>query len=255
MNRMKSIKLMGLGLGPLLLLSTGCVATRKFVRNTTAPLQTRISSVDKKVDQKTSQNAEDIRSLDEKTEAGISAARNSADQANQAAGQADQHAQAANQLAEKGVSAANRAQETADNIDNYQPSQRAAVLFGFNKATLTDADKEQLDQLAQSVGSLKHYVIQIQGYTDKTGPKEYNLQLSQKRANAVIRYLTMDRNIPLVRIYSLGYGESAPAAPNSTRKGRALNRRVDLTVMVPQIAATDAQQGTPEAQTSANLNQ
>jgi hypothetical protein len=66
MNCMKSIKLMGLGLGPLLLLSTGCVATRKFVRNTTAPLQTRISSVDKKVDAKTSQNAEDIRSLDEK---------------------------------------------------------------------------------------------------------------------------------------------------------------------------------------------
>jgi len=254
MNCMKSIKLMGLGLGPLLLLSTGCIATRKFVRNTTDPLQSRISSVDKKVDQKTSQNAQDIRSLDEKTEAGIAEAQNSAGHANQAAGQADQHAQAAGQLAEKGVSAANKAQETADNIDNYQPAQRAAVLFGFNKATLTDADKQQLDQLAQSVGSLKHYVIQVQGYTDRTGPKEYNLQLSQKRANAVIRYLTMDRNIPLVRIYSMGYGESAPAAPNSTRKGRELNRRVDLTIMVPQLPTT-AQQETPAGQTSANLNQ
>ncbi|HUX09053.1 MAG TPA: OmpA family protein [Terriglobia bacterium] len=255
MNGMKSIRLMALAAAPLLVLSTGCVATRKFVRNTTDPLQTRIGSVDKKVDEKTSQNAQDIKSLDEKTEAGISEARNSADQANQAAGQADQHAQAASQLAEKGVSAANKAQETADNIDNYQPSQRAAILFGFNKAALTDADKQQLDQLAQSVTSLKHYVIQIQGYTDKTGSKEYNLQLSQKRANAVIRYLTMDRSIPLVRIYSMGYGESAPAAPNATRKGRELNRRVDLTVMVPQMSASAQQQGAGEGQTSADMNQ
>ena len=82
---------------------------------------------------------------------------------------------------------------------------------------------------------MKHYVIQIQGYTDKTGSKEYNLQLSQKRANAVIRYLTTNGKIPLVRIYSMGYGESDPAAPNATRKGRELNRRVDLTVMVPQM--------------------
>jgi outer membrane protein OmpA-like peptidoglycan-associated protein len=209
--------------------------------------------VDQKVDQKTAQNAQDIRSLDDKTEAGIAEARNSAEKANQAAGQADQHAQQARQVGEQGVAEANKAQEMVDNFDNYQSNQRATILFGLNKATLTDIDMQRLDQLAQNVSSLKHYVIQIQGYTDKTGPQQYNLQLSQKRANAVIRYLTTNGKIPLVRIYSMGYGESDPVEPNNTRKGRELNRRVDLTVMVPQMP-TSARQGPTDGQTSANLN-
>jgi outer membrane protein OmpA-like peptidoglycan-associated protein len=246
-------RIMVVALGPMLLLTTGCIATRKYVKNTTTPLNSRITKVDQKVDQKTAQNAQDIRNLDDKTEAGIAEARNSAEKANQAAGQADQHAQQARQVAERGVSEANTAQEMVNNFDNYKPEQRATILFDLNKAMLTDADIQRLDQLVQNVSSLKHYVIQVQGYTDKTGPKEFNLQLSQKRANAVIRYLTTNGNIPLVRIYSMGYGEADPAAPNTTRKGREMNRRVDLTVMVPQMPQS-AQQSGQESQASANLN-
>ncbi|HUZ46062.1 MAG TPA: OmpA family protein [Terriglobia bacterium] len=237
MNATKSVRLAAVGLSPLLFLATGCVATRRFVRNTQAPLDARINTVDQKVDQKTSQNASDISELDKKTEAGISRAQSSADQAGQAANQADQHAQAANQTAEQGLSAANQAQNMVNNIDNYQATQHTVVLFRLNKSELTAADKQHLDEVAQTVGSLKHYVIEVQGYTDRTGPKQYNLALSQQRANAVIRYLTMDHNIPLVRIYSLGYGEAAPIASNSSREGRGKNRRVEITVMVPHMTA------------------
>ncbi|MEJ2008292.1 MAG: OmpA family protein [Acidobacteriota bacterium] len=256
MNSSRSMRFIALGVAPLLLLLfSGCVATRKFVRNTTSPLETRLDKVDKKVDKKTSNNAEAIRNLDDKTETGIAQAQNSADQANKAAGQADEHAQAADQLAQKGLSAANQAQETANNIDNFQPSQHATILFGFNKATLTAADQQKLDELAQSVGSMKHYVIQIQGYTDKTGTAQYNLQLSHKRADAVIRYLTMNGKIPLVRIYSMGYGEADPVAPNTTLKGRKLNRRVDITVMVPQIPAQqNAEASSSGTASSAGVN-
>jgi outer membrane protein OmpA-like peptidoglycan-associated protein len=253
MNAKRFSRILTVALGPMLLLSTGCIATRKYVKNTTTPLDSRITKVDQKVDQKTGQNSQDIRNLDDKTEAGISEARNSAEKANQAAGQADQHAEQARQVADQGVAEANKAQEMVNNFDNYQADQRATILFGLNKATLTKEDMERLDQLAQTVSSLKHYVIQIQGYTDQTGPKEYNLQLSQKRADAVIRYLTTNGKIPLVRIYSIGYGESDPAAPNATRKGREQNRRVDLTVMVPQMPVS-AQKPAPESQASANMN-
>lgn len=253
MNAKTFSRVMVVVLGPMLLLTTGCIATRKYVRNSETPINSRITKVDQKVDQKTAQNAQDIRSLDEKTEAGIAEAKNSAEKANEAAGQADQHAQEARQVGEKGVSEANKAQEMVNNFDNYQPEQRATILFHLNKATLTESDTQRLDQLAQTVSSLKHYVIQIQGYTDKTGPKGYNLELSQKRANAVIRYLTTNGKIPLVRIYSMGYGETDPAAPNTTRKGRELNRRVDLTVMVPQMPES-AQQSGDQSQTSANAN-
>lgn len=232
-------------LGGLVLLTSGCVATRKFVRNTVDPLDRHV----KKVDQQSAENKQDIRDLDKKTEAGIAQAQNSADQANQAAGNADQHALAANQEAQKGIAAANQAQETINNIDNYKASQRAIVLFKFNQSTLTPEDKQHLDELTDAIKGLKHYAIQVQGYTDKTGPKKYNLQLSDARANAVVRYLTLDHNIPLVKIYKMGYGEASPTASNSTRKGRELNRRVEVTVMVPQLPE---QAGVPTSQVSSS---
>ncbi|MCL5006202.1 MAG: OmpA family protein [Acidobacteria bacterium] len=237
MDARKSIKLLAVALSPLLLLATGCVATRKFVRDTVSPLDTRINSVDKK----TAQNAQDIRDVDRRAETGIAQAQNSADQANQAARTADEHAQAANQVAGKGLSAAKQAQNMVNNVTNYQPTQHTIVQFALNQYKLTAADKQHLDEVAQAVSGLKNYVIEVQGYTDTTGPKAFNLELSRRRAESVIRYLSLHYNIPLVRFYSLGYGEATPIAPNGTLKGRQENRRVDITVMVPQMTGQEAQ--------------
>lgn len=227
-------RLAALGIGVALLGTVGC-ATKKFVRqdvqNSVQPLQAGLS----KANQNISDNADQIRGVDHRAETGISNAQSAADRAQQSAQTADQHAQAANQLAQQGVTAANQAQDTANNLDNYKAAQSQTVLFAFDKSTLTNEGKQTLDQVAQSVKSMKHYVIQVQGYTDSTGPKTLNLQLSQRRADAVVRYLSLNGNIPLVKIYNMGYGEAAPAESNHTRKGRAANRRVDVTVMVPQI--------------------
>ena len=232
-------KVAGIAVVALILATAGC-ATKKYVQKTISPLEMGLHKVDQKVDQKTGENADQIRNVDRRAESGISNAQNSADQANKAAGTADQHAQGARQLAQQGVSAANQAQEMVNNIDNYQPTQHATVLFGLSKSTLSADDQQRLDQLVQTVKPLKHYAIQIQGFTDKTGSRQYNLQLSQHRAEAVVRYLTLNGNIPLVKIYSLGYGEAAPASPNSSRKGRKANRRVEVTVLVPQMPGQES---------------
>ncbi|MGH9470317.1 MAG: OmpA family protein [Terriglobia bacterium] len=241
MDRKSGTKFMAVILGAVVLGTAGC-ATKKFVRQSLSdavhPLQAGI----RKVDQKTAENAEQIRNVDRRSETGISNAQNSADQANQAAGKADQHAQAAQQVAQKGVTEAQTAQEMANNIDNYKPSQQTTVLFAIDKSTLTSQDKQRLDQIAQTVKPLKHYVIQVRGYTDSTGPKALNLRLSESRAGAVVRYLTLTGEVPLVRIYSLGYGEAAPVNPNNTRAGRKLNRRVDVTVLVPQMPTPEGAQ-------------
>lgn len=240
MNAMKLSKLAAVGVAAAVLGTVGC-ATKKYVRQSVdqsvQPLQVGLN----KTNQQVSENGQQIQNVDRRAETGISNAQNSADQANQAAKAADQHAQTAQQTAEKGVSAANQAQEMVNNIDNYKPAQQATILFGFDKSNLTAQDKQRLDNVVQAVKPLKHYVIQIRGYTDSSGAKGYNLQLSQKRANAVVRYLTLNGEIPLVRIYSLGYGEAAPVNPNSSRKGRELNRRVDVTIFVPQMPGQEAQ--------------
>lgn len=238
-------------IGAFALLTTGC-ATKKYVAKVVNPLEMKLGKVDKD----TQQNAQDVKDLDAKTERGISTAQNSADKAAQAADAADQHAQTADQhaqsaqtLAQQGETDAKTAQEMAENVDNYQPNQKVAVLFAFNSDKLTKDAKDQLDQFAQTIQTQKHYVIQVQGYTDKVGPESYNLDLSRRRADAVVRYLTLNYSVPLVKVSMLGYGKAAPAADNKTREGRKENRRVQLTLMVPPNVTT-AQQ-TPQAQSAA----
>jgi len=226
-----------LGAVPLILLATSCIATRKFVRNSQAPQDTRIQAVD----QKATQNAQDVKDLSEKTEAGISQAQASAQQAGDAAKQANENAMAANQTAERGVTAGTQAQNMIKNLQNYRAAHHAVITFDVNKFQLGDSEKASLDQVAQAVGSLQLYVIQVQGYTDETGPVKYNLVLSRHRADSVIRYLSTQHNIPLAHIYGLGYGEDSPVAPNNTRAGRQANRRVEITVLVPQTESEAAQ--------------
>ena len=212
--------------------TTGC-ATKKFVRKLTDPLTTRLG----KNEAKTAENSQQITDLDQKTEAGISAAQSKADEASRQAGKAGEQAQNAQTLAQRGIDQAGAVDQKLENADNFQTVKTATVLFDLNKSELTDDDILQLDDLAESVKAMKHYVIEVQGFTDATGPKQYNLALSHRRADAVVRYLTAKHNIPLVKIQLLGYGEDMPAAPNNTRDGRKGNRRVEVKVLAPEWAA------------------
>jgi outer membrane protein OmpA-like peptidoglycan-associated protein len=233
----------------LVFFSAGC-ATKKYVQNYThdniKPLEVKLDNTNKQV----AENGERITDLDRKTEKGISQAQSSADEANQAASKAQQSAADARGLAQQGISDAGAVKQEVENADNFQSIKKATILFGIDKSKLTQEDIETLDSLAQTVSGMKHYVIEIRGFTDNRGPKQYNLQLSRKRADAVVRYLTLDKQIPLVRVYQAGYGEDDPAAPNKTRDGREQNRRVDVSILAPQSSATaELQQGqTPSSE-------
>lgn len=234
---MNSRTIVAVGTAWLLVLLTAACATKKFVRQNVSDLEAKIGGVDKKVDEKTSENATRITDLDRKTEAGIADAQKRADDAGQRAGKAETDAQAANTLAQKGVDQANKVQDQLENADNFQPVKSETVLFKFNHADLTSEDKEQLDTLAQSVVGMKHYVIEVTGYTDKVGDSEYNLELSRRRADTVVRYLTENGKIPLVRIRHLGFGKDMPTGDNKTRDGRKQNRRVEVKVLAPPMTA------------------
>ena len=106
------------------------------------------------------------------------------------------------------------------------------VMFGFDKAGLSDDAKAQLDEFAAVVLAVEgHAYIEIQGHTDNIGSEGYNLDLGYKRAEAAMRYLNMEQGIPLFRMNVISYGEFKPIADNSTKEGRAQNRRVALVAM------------------------
>jgi outer membrane protein OmpA-like peptidoglycan-associated protein len=232
-------------LGALVALSTIGCATKKMVRQNVQQMDTKLANENKMMTQKTSENAEDIKSVDARAESGIAKAQNSADNAGQQAAKAGQDAQSANTLAQRGVDQAAKVQQTVESLDNPQPVKTATVLFAFNKSTLNSDAKSQLDGLQQTVSGLKYYTVNVTGYTDKTGPVDYNLQLSRQRADAVVRYLTENNKIPLEKIHELGYGRDMPKDDNKTREGRKENRRVDVTILAPQTQTGSASPSQP----------
>lgn len=222
--------------------NVGC-ATKKYVRNTVAPINNKIGELD----EISSKNSRDIKDVNGKADQGISAA-NAADQKAAAAG--DSAAQA-NQQAAKVGNGLNGLQGTVENLDNYKPVANTTVQFGSGKATLSKADQQMLDEFAQQIGQQKHYIVQVQGFTDNVGPVEYNNQLSRRRADAVIQYLAAKHNVPPYRIYIIGLGEDNPVAENHNSAGRAKNRRVDVQLLTNSLESASAQQSNRGSQANA----
>jgi peptidoglycan-associated lipoprotein len=148
-------------------------------------------------------------------------------------------------LAQHGQQIAELSKESQEALDRANSAEKLAkgkllfevtltddkVKFGFNKAELTPAGKEVLDNfISQLKAENQNVYIEIQGHTDNVGSEEYNLKLGQERAEVVRRYLAQN-GIPLHRINTISYGEDRPIADNKTREGRSQNRRVVIQVL------------------------
>lgn len=129
-------------------------------------------------------------------------------------------------------------------LDDYKTVAEAGIYFANDQVALDDAAKKDLDALAEVATSLDGYTIEISGYASASGPSDLNQKLSEQRATAVTRYLEEIRDIPVRRIVTpVGYGSTHPDAPNTDAHGRALNRRVEVKVLVhnepqPQAVTT-----------------
>jgi OmpA-OmpF porin, OOP family len=77
----------------------------------------------------------------------------------------------------------------------------------------------------------KGYIVVVQGGSDSQGNKEYNYELSQRRAEEVVRYLSTKYKLPPYKVYAIGVGDEKPVAPNDTRNGREKNRRAEVQLL------------------------
>lgn len=109
----------------------------------------------------------------------------------------------------------------------------SGILFDVNKATLKEESKGQLERLATVLSKYEDTNILLEGHTDSTGPEDYNLDLSIRRAQAVANYLA-SLGVNPTRFTVMGYGEAQPIATNETEEGRRLNRRVEIAIFANQ---------------------
>lgn len=182
------------------------------------PVESRVGSAESRLTQ-VEQNAQRLSGQLEELAAISNAARGGA-----------VAAQATADAAVAGVRATN---ERISALDDYVAQQVLTINFRTGSAVLSPEAKSKLDQLAQQALQTKGYVLEVTGFADATGSRELNRRLSMRRADAVVRYLVENHRIPLRRIITpYGFGEMQPVADNTTRQGRAQNRRVEIKLLV-----------------------
>jgi len=160
-------------------------------------------------------------------------AQASANQAQTTANQAGDVAAAAGDVAVMDAGAIKLVNQRVSDLDDYQTLAEAGIYFDSGKANLDDAAKVDLDMVVAATQGQQGYLIEVAGYASSTGTKAENQKLSEERAAAVVQYLRNKGNVPMRRIVApAGYGSTHPAAANTDPQGRALNRRVDVKVLL-----------------------
>jgi outer membrane protein OmpA-like peptidoglycan-associated protein len=227
----------------------GC-ATKNYVRTQTDPLITHTDQLD----QKTADNNRQIKDVGDRAMVGIAHAQSSADTAQQDAQTASQAANTADAAANDVAHRADSLDSVVKGLDNYKQVATVSVTFGFDKAALTTDDKGQLDTFAASLGSAKSYILEVTGGTDSVGSAQYNYDLSQRRADAVVQYLAAKYGVAPHRFYLIGIGKDQYVASNDTAAGRKENRRVQVQLL--SNMSGDAQsQSTTTGQSGASAGQ
>ncbi len=223
------------------LLAGGC-ASKKYVRNTTAPIQAKVDQVGEQTTQNSGQiqdTRNQVKQVDERAQSGIGAAQERAATADQHAGDAMNKATQAGQTADQAMEGVSSLRSVVANLDDYKLQTTTTVPFKFNGYTLSNEAKQDLDKLVSDVKTDKRFFIAVEGYTDSTGSRQYNEELSRKRADAVVNYLVAKHDIPIYRIHMIGLGKEKPADEGRNRSARAKNRRVEVKVFsADQVTAS-----------------
>ncbi len=262
----------------LVLATSGC-ATKKYARAQVAPVRQEVAQLEAKTNDKIgaiwakqntdmSQVNERIATTDLKlsqTAAATQEAQESASRAQESASRAQESAAHAMEQTDANSTAITGLASGVANALNYKLVEDADVTFGFNKSTLSTEAKTALDEVANKAQAQPRAIVEVAGFTDKSGSKEYNLVLSRRRAEAVERYLVA-QNVPLRSIHVIGLGEEAPpqgleaelqaANPNASKSElHRLARRVRIRVFgAGDITQSSSTSGTQSSDSAANSN-
>ncbi|HKV40831.1 MAG TPA: OmpA family protein [Blastocatellia bacterium] len=219
-------------------METGC-ATKKYVRNRIServqPLENRTGELEetsRRNSQQISQLNDDL--TDVRTKAG------------RAQDTADRAASSAEQANTRVAQVETDVEDIRNNLDKYTLRNTQMVFFRPGSARLSPEAMAQLDQLAEQVGTMKGYVLEIVGYPDTVRTRRltrYNEQLAGQRAEAVQRYLADKDNLPVMRMFALGFGAGRPPAQNAAMDNQSaslgegtVSRRVDIRVLTNAAA-------------------
>jgi len=217
-------------------------ARKKYVQRQMSPIRDRVNELD----QLTAENTKNIKDVDARAQQGIQMASAKANEADQHAIDAGNKAQFATQTAQQANTRLNTVEQVVTNIDQYQPSTQTEIRFRSGQSVLSKRAKEALDDMATPLKSQRGYIIEVQGFS--SGHGQAAIANSQKMAESVVRYLVLNHEIPVYRIYLLGMGNAPMQATNTEgeKPRRTSGGRVEISLLKNSLEQLSANTGTPE---------
>jgi outer membrane protein OmpA-like peptidoglycan-associated protein len=200
-------------------------ARKSYVKRQTEPIRDRINELD----DLTAANSKAIKDVDSRAQAGIKMASDKANEADEHAMDAGNKANQAQQSAQQATNRIQTVETVVSNIDQYKASNQTEIRFRPGQTVLSKNAKDALDDMANGVKGQKGYIIEVQGFSSGRG--QTAIANSQKMAESVVRYMVLNHEIPLYRIYLVGMG-NAPAPGEEEAHAKHLSGgRVEVSLM------------------------
>ncbi|HUM06862.1 MAG TPA: OmpA family protein [Terriglobales bacterium] len=219
-------------------------ARKKYVQRQTAPIRDRINELD----ELTAANSKMIKDVDSRAQQGIQLASAKANEADQHAIDAGNKATAAQQTAQQAHTRLNTVEQVVTNIDQYQASTQTEIRFKPGQTVLSKNAKDALDQMATPLKSQHGYIIEVQGFS--SGHGQAAIANSQKMAESVVRYLVLNHEIPVYRIYLVGMGNApTQATAGETKPKRITGGRVEISLLKNNLEQLAGNTTTPAPST------
>ena len=214
-------------------------ARKKYVQRQTAPIRDRVNELD----DLTSANSKMIKDTDSRAQEGIRLASTKANEADQHAIEAGNKAQMAQQTATQANTRLTTVEQVVGNIDQYKAATQTEIRFRPGQSVLSKNAKSALDDMATPLKSQRGYIIEVQGFS--SGHGQAAIATSQKMADSVVRYLVLNHEIPVYRIYVVGMGNAPVQSANAddAKTKRTSGGRVEISLLkndLETLASTTA---------------
>ncbi|HET9182479.1 MAG TPA: OmpA family protein [Candidatus Angelobacter sp.] len=208
-------------------------ARKKYVNRQLDPVRGRVNELD----ELTAKNSKMIADVDSRATEGIRNAMSKANEADTHAVDAGNRANQAEQTAQTAHTRITGVEQTVSKLDQYQPVTQAEIRFRPGQNALSQNAKEALDQIATTVKGQKGYIVEVEGYSPGRGTAA--IESSRSMAQMVVRYLVLNHDVPLYRIYTVGMG-NAPQQAEDGKMKRNRGGRVEINLMKNSLADMSA---------------
>jgi outer membrane protein OmpA-like peptidoglycan-associated protein len=215
-------------------------ARKSYVKRQTEPIRDRINELD----DLTAANSKAIKDTDARAQAGIKMASDKANEADQHAIDAGNKATMAQQSAQQASTRIQTVETVVSNIDQYKASNQTEIRFKPGQTVLSKNAKDALDEMANTVKGQKGYIIEVQGFS--SGKGQIAISNSQKMAESVVRYMVLNHDIPVYRIYLVGMGNApVPGADQDTKSKHMSGGRVEISLLKNDLEQLSSNSGAP----------